>query len=129
MIDPDEEKQKEQEHAERKRIAEQNKKLQAAKKFRSLKEQGICTNCRKAPPEGNHVECSECRKKHQASYKLRYHQRKADGLCIFCDNPPVENQTVCQTCRDKRRRYCTKTPKRREKNPQGTKNTLSTGTT
>lgn len=92
-----------------------------------LLENGICTTCGKMKAAEGRNSCLNC----LDSFKVIYEERKAKrkmwyqnhkeeiktqhkkhreelkrlGLCVMCGKKAVEGLTICQMCRNKKRRY------------------------
>jgi hypothetical protein len=45
----------------------------------------------------------------------RYAQRKAAGQCVYCTGAPIPGQILCQTCKDKRASWPSRSSSTREK--------------
>ena len=62
------------------------------------KDQGICVKCRYYPARAGKTTCQECMANMSIQGQRRYRYRKNNLLCARCNNPPVENRTLCIDC-------------------------------
>lgn len=86
------------------------------------KQRGICPRCKKAPAFGGFVHCAECleiislnnmkyrtpekneeyEKRNNEKKRLRYSERKKEGLCTSCGKKPKQHGMLCAECWVKR---------------------------
>ena len=67
---------------------------------------GICGRCGKRKADEGFKTCSVCRKKMTdqkriKAGKMSNEEKKARGLCHFCESPALKGYNVCQNCYDK----------------------------
>ncbi len=98
-----------------------------AKTYHARKEQGICVECAKQPPETDMVRCQSCADRQResnrrhgaksrgatagAKRKSWYQAMKEQGLCPRCGKrAPAPGRTCCKECldKDKTRKVTTK---------------------
>ncbi len=58
---------------------------------------GVCRACSNKVPNKQRAYCDPCKEK----AKTVYRRRIANGLCMYCDNPPVPGQKRCEYHREK----------------------------
>ena len=88
-----------------------------------LRSHGLCVSCKQPVAVHSTWYCPDCLYKHaekqrnitanltdeereerRIKRKKRYEQRKAQGICIYCNRPAVPEINTCSECRLKRNR-------------------------
>nr|DAP73903.1 MAG TPA: zinc-ribbon family protein [Caudoviricetes sp.] len=84
------------------------------KSYEWLKENGICTHCRKNKTVPGKVLCEKCRKESRnyrsrrspeernEKARIRYLDRKKAGICTRCGKKKAQYGVLCVTCYNKR---------------------------
>lgn len=82
-------------------------------RYQTRKEQGLCTQCGKAPPNSGVTRCPSCQERERERYlrnressvqkmQERYQRRKSEGLCPQCGVPAEKGRTTCTACNRRR---------------------------
>ena len=62
---------------------------------RARRDEGLCSNCGRNPPEDGRTVCERCREARRAIDRRRYAARRAAGACVRCSEPAVGGSSRC----------------------------------
>lgn len=88
--------------------------------YKWRKENHICVRCGTRKARKGYTMCPDCamdsiikaekyKSKHKEELaekrKAKRNKRKAEGICVYCGKPALENMTHCEDCRQRFNKY------------------------
>jgi predicted amidophosphoribosyltransferase len=67
-------------------------------RHRALRQRRRCLICQTGRTHGSHAVCAGCRE----SWRGRYEERKAQGLCVYCGQHAAGDGVGCPPCVERR---------------------------